>query len=364
MEVIRKISLLLLVLVTSHAIAQPAITFGERRYDFGTIQEADGKVSCDFSFTNTGDEPLVISKVRTSCGCTAPEYTQEPIAPGSTGNVRITFNPAGRLGMFSKSIYVYTNTDPERTILRIMGEVVREDDKIETQYAYRIGNLALKSLHIPLNKIVKGRYAYGSIEVANMTNDTLVPQIENLPPHITAEFDPPTLGKGESGVLNITYNPDAVDDWGYRRDEFNIVRSSVGITAGSEALYNTITLSGVLQEDFDSYTDEQRENAPILALGSRDVNFKVITGTKKVQRQLYVINAGFSPLTIHKVRCENNAIKTKLKKTTLKPGQSTLLVIEIDPMQMQANTLSNDIYIVSNDPGNPSQPIRITAEFK
>lgn len=364
MNILGKISLILLLLVASKVVAQPVIKFDDRRHDFGAIQETDGKVSCEFTFTNTGDEPLVISNVRTSCGCTAPEYSQEPIAPGQSGNVKITFNPSGRPGKFSKSIYVYTNTSPNRTILRILGEVIRPGNTIETQYAYRIGDMALKSLHLALNKIVKGRTTTGEIEIANMGNDTLAPMIEELPPHISAEFVPSLLGKGEKGILRITYNPDAIDDWGYRHDELNFVKSSVGISPESEAQYNTITLSGTLQEDFDNYTDEQRENAPILALGSRNVDFKVITGTQKVQRQLYVVNAGFSPLVIHKIRCENNAIKADIKKERLKPGQSALLTIEIDPRLARSNTLTSDIYIVSNDPGTPSQPIRITAELK
>ena len=364
MKTIRAIYVWLLALTTTGVVAQPAITFDEKRHDFGAIEEVDGNVTHDFTFTNTGNEPLIISNVRTSCGCTAPEYSQEPIAPDSTGIVRITFNPTGRPGKFSKSIYVHTNTNPERTILRIMGEVVRTIKRLDTQYAYRIGDLALKSLHFPLKKIVKGRITTDSIEVANVGRESLMPQIENLPAHITAEFIPAILDRGQSGILKITYNPDAIDDWGYRRDEFNIEKGSVGITPDTEAQYNTITISGVLQEDFDSYTDEQREKAPILVVGSREANFKVIKGTQKVQRQLYVVNAGFTPLEIHKVRCENSAIKAHVKKSKIKPGQSTLLVIEVDPMRARSNTLTNEIYLVSNDPSNSSQAVRITAEFQ
>ena len=364
MKHLRNILATLLALIASIAIAQPVIVFDKQRHDFGTIEEANGKVTYDFVFVNTGNEPLVISNVRTSCGCTAPEYSQEPVAPDSVGNVKITFDPSGRPGKFSKSIYVYTNTEPNRTILRIIGEVVRSGKKIDTQYAYRIGNMALKSLHIPLDKIVKGRISTGSIEVANVGNDTLIPLIENTPNHINVGFMPSVLPPNTTGTLHITYDPDAIDDWGYRRDEFNIVKESVGITPENEAQYNTITLSGVLQEDFDSYTDEQRENAPILVVGNNNVNFKVVKGTQKVQREVYVVNAGFSPLVIHKVRCDNSAIQAHIKKTKLKPGQSTKLIIEADPMRAKSNTLISDLYIVSNDPGKPSQAIRVTAEFQ
>ena len=101
-----------------------------------------------------------------------------------------------------------------------------------------------------------------------------------------------------------------------------------------------------------------------IALLEADVNFKVVKGTQKVQREVYVVNAGFSPLVIHKVRCDNSAIQAHIKKTKLKPGQSTKLIIEADPMRAKSNTLISDLYIVSNDPGKPSQAIRVTAEFQ
>lgn len=364
MKYIQAITTLLLAFTACMAVAQPVIVFDEQRHDFGTIPEKGGKVTCDFTFQNTGNEPLIISNVRTTCGCTAPQYTQEPILPGNKGNIKITFNPVGRPGKFSKSIYVYTNTDPERTILRIIGEVTRDEQEQQEQYAYHVGNLALKSLHIPLDKIIKGRLTTGFIEVENTGESPLTPEIEDLPPHITAQFVPATLQQKEKGILKITYDPDKTGDWGYRRDEFKINGASVGIQPDDPAKYNTVTLSGTLQEDFDSYTEEQRENAPILVIGNRNIDFKVIKGTQKVQREIYIFNAGLSPLTIHKVRSDNSVIKADIKRDKLKPGQSTKLIVEIDPMRARSNIIMSDIYVVSNDPGNPSQPIRITAELQ
>ena len=73
MKHLRNILATLLALIANIAIAQPVIVFDKQRHDFGTIEEANGKVTYDFVFVNTGNEPLVISNVCTSCGCTAPE---------------------------------------------------------------------------------------------------------------------------------------------------------------------------------------------------------------------------------------------------------------------------------------------------
>ena len=94
------------------------------KFDFGTIKEADGKVSHTFEISNTGNKPLVITRVIDSCGCTTPEWPKEPIAPGKTGNIKVTFNPEGRPGPFSKTISVYSNGKVGSFIMSIRGEVV------------------------------------------------------------------------------------------------------------------------------------------------------------------------------------------------------------------------------------------------
>lgn len=92
-------------------------------YDFGKIKEANGKVTCAFTVTNTGEMPLVITRVIASCGCTTPEFPKEPIAPGKTGDIKVTFDPTGRPGPFAKTISVYSNGKVGSYILTIRGEV-------------------------------------------------------------------------------------------------------------------------------------------------------------------------------------------------------------------------------------------------
>lgn len=99
------------------------ITFEEKSHDFGTIKEVDGPVSYSFKFENTGDEPLVIINVNASCGCTRPDYPKEPIRPGKKGEIKITYNPAGRPGEFTKDVKIRTNGS-KRPILKISGVVI------------------------------------------------------------------------------------------------------------------------------------------------------------------------------------------------------------------------------------------------
>ena len=92
-------------------------------HDFGTISESGGIVECEFTLKNTGKEPLVITKVTASCGCTAPDWSKEPIASGKNGFIKVTFDPKGRSGDFTKSLVVFTNGNPTRISLKIKGNI-------------------------------------------------------------------------------------------------------------------------------------------------------------------------------------------------------------------------------------------------
>lgn len=114
-----------ILLATGIASAQQkaVISAEQTSYDFGTIKEADGKVSHTFQIKNDGNMPLVITRVIASCGCTTPEWTKEPIAPGKTGDIKVTYDPSGRPGPFTKTISVYSNGKTGSFILTIRGEV-------------------------------------------------------------------------------------------------------------------------------------------------------------------------------------------------------------------------------------------------
>lgn len=98
--------------------------FTVKSHDFGTIKEANGPVSCNFEFTNTGDKPLLIIDATASCGCTRPEYPSKPIKPGKKGKIKVTFSPIGRPGAFRKTVKIKTNGKERTTVLRIEGTVV------------------------------------------------------------------------------------------------------------------------------------------------------------------------------------------------------------------------------------------------
>ncbi|MFC2086425.1 DUF1573 domain-containing protein, partial [Bacteroidota bacterium] len=106
----------------------PEISFDKLVHDYGTIEKgADGM--CEFVFTNTGKEPLILENVRSSCGCTVPSWPKEPVKKKKTGTIKVKYN-TNRVGTISKSVTVYSNAKNSPIKLKIIGKVV--DNKTTT----------------------------------------------------------------------------------------------------------------------------------------------------------------------------------------------------------------------------------------
>ena len=101
----------------------PEITFSETEFQFGDIHQGD-KVEHVFAFENTGTEPLIITNVQTTCGCTAPNWPRDPIAPGQSSEIKVVFNSTGKMGMQRKVITVISNAVSPSAKLMIVSNVL------------------------------------------------------------------------------------------------------------------------------------------------------------------------------------------------------------------------------------------------
>ncbi len=129
------LSFAMLAFVVSSGFAQdgkalsggPAISVDKEVHDYGTIKQgANG--ACEFAITNTGSEPLIISKAKGSCGCTVPEWPKEPIMPGQSANMTVRYDTK-RVGAINKSVTITSNaSNNENLVVRIKGNVLASEN--------------------------------------------------------------------------------------------------------------------------------------------------------------------------------------------------------------------------------------------
>jgi hypothetical protein len=102
------------------------VKFDETEFDFGKVEQGE-YASHVYTFTNTGEAPLIISSAKGSCGCTVPKWPQGPILPGETASITVQFDSKGKMGFQNKKVTIIANTDPQQTFVYMKGEIVDPD---------------------------------------------------------------------------------------------------------------------------------------------------------------------------------------------------------------------------------------------
>jgi len=109
--------------------AQAKFKFDSETIDYGTIEKGSDGVRV-FEFTNVGNEPLVISDVKSSCGCTVPEKPKNAIAPGERGQIKVKYDTQNKIGPIRKTVTVYSNASEPIKALKIKGEVLSDSKSV------------------------------------------------------------------------------------------------------------------------------------------------------------------------------------------------------------------------------------------
>lgn len=354
----RLLNIAAFVCMTMLAFGQtPVITFQKTTHDFGKINEADGRVTTVFEFKNEGMTPLVLTNVRASCGCTTPKWTHEPIEPGQTGEITVTYNPSGRPGRFQKSITVTSNAAEPTTRLYIKGEVIPKPAQITDQFPVKMGDLRLKRRSLSFGSITQGNSKILEIEYTNNTDkpitvDLLVREQDSyIKPNVTLK----TVGPKEVGKLQFALQSDESPLLGPVN-----VKAYVMVN-GKRDLSETymITLSANIREDFSKMTIEERQQAPILEV-QREVNLGKIQAGKKLLGKIAIGNAGVNPLAVRRVIINDSQIVVTTPKSTVRSGKKAEVKVDITTTATdEPAQYSRIMTLITNDPNTPVVNVKL-----
>ncbi len=335
----------------------------EKNHDFGAFDENMGTVYCDFRLVNEGSEPIAIMSARANCGCTRPDYSHDPVAPGDTAVIRVGFDPSGRPGRFNKRIYVDCNTEPSRTTLSIQGTVIGRGNTLRSRYPFNVGEsgVKLRSTNIPYGKVYRGATSGQYIECYNATSDTIRPRVEDVPSYINVMIQPAAVPPGEQFIIStVLHTGPKTPDWGIATGRFTFYPDASS-TDGQE-----IETVAIVSEDFSKLTDAERAQAPLLDTDVTSIDLGSVRRTDKPSRHQFTItNKGKSPLLLRRVSCSDPAVTVKVKDTKIKPGKKARVEVDVDPAAVKSSELLNArINIIANDPDHPNTTVRVVGEMK
>lgn len=341
------------------ALAQtgPSIQFETKLHDFGNISEDDKTATCVFTFKNMGDGPLIIHRAIPSCGCTDPEYSQEPIVPGGTGTVKVTYNTVGRPDAFHKTITLYTN-DPKtpNIILSIKGNVIPGTDNLELSYPRIMDGLRLDKTQVSILDARTGSIKTESIRFINTTAKPMRLSFRNVPPHIRVVASNTQLQPRESGQITLSYLASEAKDFGRKEDNFQVVINNDTKASAN----NQIHVSAYITEDFSRLTPEQRANAPVAVYSENRINFGKMTQNAKQTKFITLENKGKQPLFIRKVMPEYDGLSVTPEKMVIAAGKSVKLKVTFDAGRFNGNVVQR-VTVFTNDPKNSLSRLFVTA---
>ena len=277
------------------AVAQVAkpLQFREEIYDFGSIREQAGPVTHEFSFINNGSRPIKIMGVQASCGCTTPDWSKEPVAPGKTGFIQASYNPIGRPGYFNKTLTVTTDFDSNPVILQIKGQVAVEGDGEKIQFQAANGSWKMKSGSFNLGKVfVKDEFTVRDFQILNGGTSPVSFINYTAPAYIKVEVQPKTLAPGEKGNIKVSYNGKLKGNYGFHSDNIEIVTDDALNAKKSFSVYAT------LEDEFPLMTAEQLAEAPRLRTQVSTIDFGRLRPNTTTVREIQFFNTGKKELDI------------------------------------------------------------------
>ena len=324
---------------------EPVITFTKTEHDFGKINEADGRVSTVFEFKNEGMAPLVLSNVRASCGCTTPTWTKEPIEPGQTGSITVTYNPNGRPGRFQKTVTITSNaTEPTKRVY-IKGEVIPKQAKPENQFKTAVGELNMKTLLLDFGNVKKGETKSGELEYTNLKDaeHTVALATNDADRYLVNQVTLPTIKSKEVGKFIFMLDTKATKLYG------PVEANAYVVVDGKKDISNPykLTVKAYITEDFSNLTVEDKQKAPIAEIDAEHNVGKVVAG-KVLKAVIPVKNSGVNPLEIRRAYCSDKSLVCKTPKA-IKSGKKGALAVDINTKGMKPGNYSREVVVMTND---------------
>lgn len=342
-------------------VAQPQATWLERNHDFGVFHEKDGKVRCQMRVTNTGSAPLLIVKAQAGCGCTGIDYPEQPIMPGDTATVSLSYNPSGRPGQFTKQAIIFTNTDTKRTILEISGNVIPTDATLDKEYPIKAGNLRISQRDIPFGELIKGKGSTQYLSAYNASTDTLLVSVTGAKQHIRPAVVPDTVPPARVTALTVHYVSRYAPLWGLNVDTLTLESRPLSPASAEGKGSADIHVMAQVMEDFDNLTDKQRADAPVIAVDCDErLDFGTMKAGEVVTRSFTITNKGKEPLAIRRLWVpQGEGITLKADRQEVKRGKKATVTVTVDTACQQENLLNVPLTLLSNDPDNPRVTIRL-----
>ena len=338
-------------------LSKGIIQFDKTSHDFGTIKEDSGSVIYKFTFKNVGTEPVIISNVKSSCGCTSPRWSKEVVEPGDSGFVEAKYNPLGHPGIFNKVLSVVSNTTDSLSGLFIVGNVIERKKPSIQIYGDSIGSIKFATRQLNFGKITNEEPIEKEFKIYNSANHNVkFNNPEKLPNYLKISFIPKIIPPNKFGIIKLIFDPRIKGDYG-------IIDEMISISTNDEKTpVKNFYFSANISQYFPPLTDDELANSPKISFNKIMNDFGKVKKGDAVSTKFIVKNEGAKDLIIYKMEPSCYCTKADIDKSIIKPGETSKINVTYDSRDRSQGPDTKTVSIYCNDPSNsvPSLIINTT----
>lgn len=353
-------------------------------HDFGDIYVDQGPVSCTFTFTNTGTQPVLLLSAVASCGCTEVEWTREPLQAGKSGTVSATFDNNDGPYPFDKTVTVYVSDRKAPFVLHLRGSVHENAKPLTETYPIKIGNFGIKSLETKVGNLSQRESKTGNIVIANIGITPMKVEFENVSDGLTVEVYPnPVPAKS---TANLTYTITASRErwgknWYYATPVIDGRRfKAIGSLpvqekpAGSENFYSQpnprlgigkseIAFWAVTRDNFASLPTDVKKDMANPTFTKSTVNFGKLASGAKTTLTFEYTNSGKMDSKFYKLDADCSNVTVKEMADTA-PGKKGKIVIDLDTRGIPKGEVIIPLTLITNSAARPVISLQIAGTIQ
>lgn len=334
------------------AYGQAKAKFSTMEYDYGIIPY-NRPAEALITLKNTGNKPLVVNKISSSCGCAVVKWKGDVLKPGEVGEIKVVYD-AKLMGHFFREISVYCNAEPYMYNIALVGEVSNTKMDYTKTHAYRIGDILIDTNELLFDDIKLGETYERSISVVNLGDEPYKPNLILLPPYLSFKCEPEVLRKNEQGFIKVKIDGKKLRTVGLTETSIYLARFE-----GDEICDDTnISVSAFVLPSVSKLTPEQLKNAPVFNISSTEWVVDKSKRKRRHTRTFEITNTGKSVLNIERIQISGDAVSVGLSSKSIEPGEKTKLKVTVQSKHSKRHH-TRRIYIITNDPNKLKEVITV-----
>ena len=336
--------------------APETVVFDKTIHDFGDVSVTDGPLTCTFTVTNKGKDPISVYEVVSSCGCTDVKWTKGTLSKGESGTISATYKNSDGPVAFDKTLTVYISGLKKPVVLRLRGVVHEKKKSLSELYgAQKLGDFGLKARQFKTATLKQGLTVSETTTVANLGKKPLQVTWADVSPQLTVSVDPNPIPAGSTATLSFTIKADSTL---YGKTVYN----ATPVLNGKKAA-EALTVSAYTQENFTSWDADKRDKAALPVFDASTVNLGIIHQGTPEEIVFICTNKGKTPFHIYKADPENPALKA-VSLPDVAPGAKEKMVLTLDTAALPKGECVIMISLTTNSPLRPLVNLFVAGEVR